>query len=187
MRLGITLLFLLAAALCGETVLGQPPNTSSIDIYKNFVGSWVGWNHFLKDGVDTRELVRIEITETKKRDAIICAYSYGVKGEKGFSHRTRQITLNPAKAEMTSHWSNEDKEQWKAIGLDGFAATGLGTFTVTLKRTEYGTETVYEGLFHLEKDFFRYEWKRSSAGEPSGLFSAFSLMRETPSPPTTNP
>ena len=170
---------------CSTGIFGQMSNMPSVDIYANFVGTWIGTNHFLKDGVDTRELVRVEITETKKHDAIICNYSYGKKGEKGFNHRSHRITLNPLKSEMTSRWDNEDTERLKTSGLDGFAATGLGiftaAFTVASNPMISSSELTSECLFRLDKDSFSYEWRDGHKGQPLVLESVVSLKRETTS------
>jgi hypothetical protein len=184
MRLG-TKIPLLVATFCSTSIFGQMPNTSTVDIYANFVGTWIGTNHFLKDGVDTRHLVRVEITETKKHDAIICNYTYGKKGEKGFDHRSLRITLNPLKSEMTLLWNNEDTNHLKTSGLDSFAATGLGTFTGAFTAASNqmisASETTYEVLFHLEKDSYNYEWRSGRKGQALVLESVFSLKRETTS------
>jgi hypothetical protein len=155
----------------------------TVDIYQNFVGAWEGTDRYFKDGVEIIEALRVEIQETKKKDALKCVYIYGKKGQPGFERTSRRITLHPVKSIMTSEWKNAAPENYRATGLDGFAAKGLGTFTVSTTVPEGDKKNTYVGVFSLYPDRFFYRWEKSEDGKafvPSGIID---LNRV--SPPTS--
>jgi hypothetical protein len=87
---------------------------------------------------------------------------------------------------MTTRWDHGDTTHLKTFGLDGFAATGLGTFTAAYKVSDSGSETTYLGIFRLEKDAYYYEWKSGLTEKPLVTEGIYSLRRDT-SPPPANP
>jgi hypothetical protein len=171
-------LVLLVALCCRVAAFGQAPATLSTDIYANFVGTWVGTDRYLKDGAMITVLLRLEISETKKKDGLQCVYTYGEKGQKGFERSQRRITLNPSDGEMTSQWKRHSTEHYKAKDLDEFAKTGLGTFTSATEVKEDGKTVMYEGVFSLSKDKFFYRWDKSSDGKTFVTNGVFTLERE---------
>src|SRR6185437_10613621 len=101
----------------GTESRSQARTAAPPDIYANFVGVWVGTDHYLKDGAEVTKPLRLTIEETKKKDAMRFMYEYGTKGQKDYSQPRRRITLNPSRAEMTSEWDDSAKDHWKALGL----------------------------------------------------------------------
>lgn len=174
--------FIYCLAACGQSApSGQP------DIYANFVGVWVGTDHYRNDkDQDVTEDLRIEITESKKKDALECLYTYGHKGQKGFERKHRRITLDPTSAKMTSKFDGTDQDAYQTFGLSEFAVSGLGTFRAAKAEMIDGKKVLFLGLFTLDMDKFDYRWESSSDDAKTfAPFGSFSLHRE--SPPSTSP
>jgi hypothetical protein len=68
-----------------------------VDIYAGFVGTWIGTADYPYYGVRIKQDVELECSETKKKDALKCQYSFGHKGEKHFHRAMHTITLDPLK------------------------------------------------------------------------------------------
>jgi hypothetical protein len=142
----------------------------------------VGTDRYLKDGTDVTVTLRLEISETKKKDGLQCSYTYGEKGQKGFERSKRRLTLNPSTGEMTSHWNGHPTEHYEAKGLDEFAATGLGAFTAATNTKEDGKPVLYEGEFRLSQDKFSYKWDKSFDGKTFVRNGTITLEREASIP-----
>jgi len=166
----------------GTESRSQARTAAPPDIYANFVGVWVGTDHYLKDGAEVTKPLRLTIEETKKKDAMRFMYEYGTKGQKDYSQPRRRITLNPSRAEMTSEWDDSAKDHWKALGLDLFAQKNLGLFRAVAADEENGKKVVWVETFDLGKDTFRYVVERSEDGRTFAITKTFVLNREAQPP-----
>ncbi len=155
------------------------PMAAPVDIYAHFVGTWVGTDRYLKDGAEVTEHLRIQITEESKKRRLRLSYTYGEPGQKSTDHLTRFFTLDTLKGEMNLHWSDEPSNKYQATGLDEFARTGYGLFTVTKAIKLNGLPVISRGTFHLDADHFNYGWDESVNGKPFVVISTFKLSRET--------
>ena len=122
-------LIILSCEMSLQCQTSSPP----VDIYAGFVGTWIGTVDYLDNGVHIKQGVVLECSETKKKDALKCQYTYGHKGEKQFRRSMRTITLDPIKGIFTNVWAgglwNADSEDsCQTVGLDTFAKTGKGVF-----------------------------------------------------------
>jgi hypothetical protein len=164
--------------------LGQTPvvdsTKASVDIYANFVGSWVGTSRYAKNGVEAREHIKLEITEETKKRRLRLEYTYGEKGEQGYERQTRFITLNPLKEEMTSIFTGDDRTPaYHTEGLDEFAKTGYGKFIVINQTKDAsGLPTLFRCTYDLGADHFNYDWWQSVDGQTFRLYSVFRFIRE---------
>jgi hypothetical protein len=158
---------------------GQSISTPPTDIYADFVGTWVGVHYFVQDNAVASMKVKIEVTESKKKDHLHFAYTWGEKGRKGFERGSKWLTLKPSRNELDFHWDDDDyysPETYKVTGLDEFAKTGYGSFIAT------GMDDESRYLFKLGPDDFEYEWDKSLNGQPFSSESRFRLSRESPMP-----
>jgi hypothetical protein len=172
--------FISLFTLTCATGLSQTTTTPKADIYANFLGTWVGSDHYLKNNVPVDISLELTITETKKKDAIRCDYTYSKKGQKDYDRTTRFLTLLPATSEMILQWKGEDKDHYKASGLDEFSQAGLGTFTAVTTLMVNGQKTMYRGTFELGKDSFKYQWEKSLDGRDFNVSAIFLLTRVIP-------
>ena len=160
-----------------ESDRAQTPPTTQPDIYANFVGVWVGVDHHSKDGKDATELLRLTITETKKKDGMKWDYLYNT-GEKKEDRYTKHMIFHPAKAEIVMQWDEGDKEHFKAVDLDVLAKNGYRVFYATNTYQQDGKRVTYLVKFDLEADTFRYGWFYSEDGKNFIQDSSFLLKRE---------
>ena len=188
MMLMVRSLFVAIALSVGTAAYSQPALPQSIDVYANFVGNWVGVDHYLKDGneggKEITDLLRIEITEAKKKNRIRMVYTYGEKGQKGYAHYTREVTLDPIGAEMIMEDDPGSSVKYHASGVDQFAKTGYGSFSATHTDNDHERPVASRVVFQLDPDHLNYQWSESVHGQPYFVTSTFKLVRES-SPATT--
>jgi hypothetical protein len=157
------------------------PAAAPVDIYTNFVGTWVGSSRYSKNGAEVTEHIKLEITEEKKQKRLRLDYTYGEKGQQGYDRRTRFITLEPLKEEMTSIFKGDagPPNKYPTEGLDEFAKTGYGNFIVINQTAQVasGRPALFRGTFHLNADHFNYEWIESLDGQRFTLSSVFRLTK----------
>jgi hypothetical protein len=180
----VSLLFLLPG--CVKKIAGQQSTPSQPDIYAGFVGTWVGTSSHFKDRVETTtQSVRLVITENKKKTALKLSYTLGEKGQKNFRHWSHGLVLIPTVKEMIYTYDGEYiDEVYRAVGLDDFAKTGLGTFSVaTMRIRDNGTHIVWVGIFNLDPDHFTYNWDTSTDGKQAERYEMTALKRELASHP----
>jgi hypothetical protein len=186
MRRGVVCLAALVVLTVGSVGLAQAPASGAVatpvDIYAKFVGTWVGSSRFWRDGAEQTEHLKIEITEEKPKHRLRLVYTYGQPGEKGFDHRTRFITLDPAKGEMTSYFVGDTRTKHKplqAVGLAEFAKDGYGNFTMSEESVDPdGRRVASRCTFVLDADVFGYLWAQSVDGGPFAPYSVIKLKRE---------
>jgi hypothetical protein len=160
-----------AVALAQQTAPTQP------DIYANFVGVWIGIDHYLKDGKETTEPLRLTIQETKKKDAMKWEYVYGT-GDQKDDRPTRHVTFHPAKAEIILQWGRDEADHYKAVDLESLAKNGYGAFYAISTNQEDGKKVTHLAKFDLEANTFRYAWFHSEDGKNFSKDSSFLLRRE---------
>jgi hypothetical protein len=150
---------------------------SAPDIYKNFVGTWVGTCCDFSGSKFPVSPVRLVITIEKNGQSMRWDYTYGTKGQKGFESKTRFVTLAPTKGEMILQWKRSDKDTYKTQGLDQFALTGFGRFSGS--ELDPTMRAVDHGIFDLESMSFTYKWLTTSDGKNYTLTGLFKFTRET--------
>ncbi|MBB5316780.1 hypothetical protein [Tunturibacter empetritectus] len=151
----------------------------NLDIYKNFIGRWIGYNETLQNGSLKRVPLELLVTEEKDGKSIRVDYTYGRKGDDGFERQTRYIELRPEKAEMILHWKGEEREKFQTDGLEQFAENGLGKFVAQQKPSGNGQKVIYRATFELQPKTFSYVWERSGDGQKYGITGTFSFTRDT--------
>lgn len=145
------------------------------DLYKNFVGTWVGTCCDFPGSKDPVLPVQIVITVEKNGETMRWEYTYGTKGQKGFDRDTRFVALDPARSVITLQWKHTEKESYRARGLDQFAQTGLGT--ISGANLDPKQRLVYHVIFDLEPASFTYKWLTTSDGKSYTLMGLFKLAR----------
>jgi hypothetical protein len=170
--------------LSGEMSLHCQTSSPPVDIYAGFVGTWIGTGDYPYNGVRIKQDIKLECSETKKKDALKCQYTFGHKGETHFQRVMRTITLDPIKGIYTSVWGGGlwdagYENSYQTVGLDTFAKTGKGVFMAYGYGTKGTPTAVQKGAFGLDKDTFVYRWKTSSDGKTFVDSSTFSFTRAT--------
>jgi len=120
--------------------------------------------------------MQIVITIEKNGQAMRWEYTYGIKGQKGFDRATRFVALAPAKGEITMQWKYQEKQSYKASGLDQFAETAFGTFSGTY--LDKDQRLAYHGIFDLEPTSFTYKWLTTADGKNYRMYGLIKLTRE---------
>jgi hypothetical protein len=166
--------------------ISLPCQTSSapVDIYAGFVGTWIGTADYPYNDVRVKQGVVLECSETKKKDALKCQYTFGHKGEKNFHRAMHTITLDPIKGIYTSVWGGGlwgpgSEDSYQTVGLDIFAKTGKGVFMAYGYGTKGTPAAAYRVAFGLDEHAFVYRWKTSSDGKTFVDYSTFSFTRAT--------
>jgi hypothetical protein len=189
MKRGAGCLVALVLLMVGSVGLGQATapgsgevSTAPIDIYANFVGTWVGTHRFWEDGAERTEPAKIEITEEKEKQRLRLLYVFGQLWARDLNDAVLFITLDPSKGEMTSYFSRHSALPHKpqhAVGLGDFTKTGYGNFTTTDEEVSPdGHRTVSRTTYVLDADVFGYVMSQSVDGKPFATFSVFKLRRE---------
>jgi hypothetical protein len=175
----------LGALFLGSVSFGQAALPASspvaVDIYANFVGTWVGTSRVLREGAELSQPLRIEITETANKQGLRFFFTYGGDGQDGFEHATRVATLDPAKGEMT--WVEMDNPAApdalrRTAGLEKFAQTGLGAFQTSYELGVRGHRLETRCTFVLHRDMFGYVYYQSVDGKPFTTYSVTRLTRQ---------
>lgn len=162
-------------------VHAQPPAAPPIDVYANFLGTWVGTNQHMEKGTAVETAVKLEITETKKNNAMRIDYTYGKQGEHDFGRETRFVTIASDKNIVMLQWKGEEEDPWAAQGLGDFMKTGLGVFTLQRVQGGAGNTTItYRGTFFLQPDTFSYQWEVSTDGKKFEATGIWELKRVLP-------
>jgi hypothetical protein len=159
---------------------------ANMDIYKNFVGHWTGFNEVVQKGAVVRTLLDLVVTEEKNGKLMRLDYTYGKKGEKDFAQSTRYVELRPEKAVMVLRWKGEAKMPFKTDGLEQFAKDGLGKFTAQNELMLSQQKVFDRGTFELQARSFFYKWERSVDGINYTLTSVNLLNRENGATLKTN-
>jgi hypothetical protein len=158
----------------GGILQGQAQRT---DIYSSMVGDWVGYVETAQNAVVKHLPVEIVITELKDKDAVRMDYTYSRPGEQDFETISRFMKLRPLRSEMilrdTGLFAGNTK--YKAIGLDDFARTGLGSFTATGPFGPGGTPGLFS--FELSRDTLSYRWALKRKGSTLVPITALTLHR----------
>ncbi len=152
-----------------------------VDIYANFVGTWVGTSRVLQHGVEVTQPLRVEVTEDAKKQHLRFFYAYGWDAREGFEYVTRVVTLDPSKGQMT--WVETDNPRapdavQHTAGLDAFAKTGFGVFNAGYEFGDQGHQVANRCMYVLNSDLFSYVWYESVDGKPFALYSVTQLTRE---------
>jgi len=175
-RLTLLFVILLASSLPGW---GQNAGAAvaTQDLYRNFIGTWVGRSDGVANGKYLPGTEDLVITEIPKKHSIRLDTVY--KGEKRNSKSTRIMRLDVAKEMMQMHWAGDSGERYETSGLKQFEQTGSGDFTATRSITnEHGKKEMSRVTFHLDSDAFEYKWARSSDGVTYATYSIFSFVRK---------
>jgi len=173
-------LIILSCEMSLHCQTSSPP----VDIYAGFVGTWIGTGEYPnKDGVRTKQDVELECSETKKKDALKCQYTFGHKSDKNFHRAMHTIILDPIKKTYTSEWGGgwwgvDYDRTYQTVGLDTFAKKGKGVLMASANGTK-GTTAVMNIAFGLDEHTFVYRWDTSSDGKTFVNFSTFSFTRTT--------
>jgi hypothetical protein len=133
-----------------------------VDIYAGFVGTWIGSADYPYYGVRIKQEVEVHCSETKKKDALRCQYTYGHKGEKHFHQDMHTITLDPIKGTYTSVWGGGlwdagSNLSYQTVGLDTFAKTGKGVFMAYGYGTKGTPTAVEKGAFGTRRTQVRLQ------------------------------
>ena len=161
----------------GQTAVTTPASVP-VDVYAHFVGTWVGTNEDQFHNAVRSMSVQIKITESKKKDSLKFAYTWGEKEQAGFSHGLKVLILKPSANQVDFHWSDDGPEIYRLAGLDEFSKTGYGTLigTVLLKDGERPT---YDKFFlTLTPDSLEYATGEGADGQPFALRTKFKVHRE---------
>jgi hypothetical protein len=173
-ELALLFFMLLTASLRGWSQDADTAPTTQ-DIYRNFIGTWVGISDGVVNGKHEPATEDLVITELPKKHSIRMDIVY--KDAKGNTKMTRFMSLDPAKEMMEMHFSGDSKEKYKTSGLKQFEQTGLGDFTATSSILDEH-RNMLRVTFHIENDAFEYKWARSSDGLTYTTYSMFSFVRK---------
>ncbi len=178
----------LSVSLLGSTGFGQTPVSARtgvgapVDIYANFVGTWIGTSRVVGDGAERTIPVKVEVTEDANKTHLRFFYTFSEQGEAGFEHVTRVATLDPVRGEMT--WEESDHPEAldalrRTAGLDAFARKGYGEFDASYE-FPYGSHHLTRRCrYVLDPDLFGYVWSESVDGKPFTKYSVTQLTRDT--------
>ena len=174
---------LLGSAGFGQVPVSAPAAVAAkVDIYANFVGTWIGTSHVVGDGAERTTPVKVEVTEDAKKTHLRFFYTFSAEGQTSFEHVTRVATLDPVKGEMT--WEESDHpEALDALrhtaGLAAFARKGYGSFDASYD-FGFGSEHLTRRCrYVLDPDLFGYVWSESVDGRPFTKYSVTQLTRDT--------
>jgi hypothetical protein len=167
-----------------EMSLHCQTSSPPVDIYAGFVGTWIGSADYPYYGVRIKQEVEVHCSETKKKDALKCQYTYGHKGEKQFHRVMHTITLDPIKGIYTSVWGGGlwdagSNLSYQTVGLDTFAKTGKGVFMAYGYGTKGTPQAIEKAAFDLDEHKFVCRWDTSSDGKTFVDYSTFSFTRAT--------
>lgn len=181
----ISLVGLVAVFMSGSVGFGQAASPASspvaVDIYANFVGTWVGTSQVIREGAELSQPLKIEVTETANKRGLRFFFTYGEDGQDGYEHATRVATLDPVKGEMT--WVETDNPKApdalrRADGLEKFAETGLGAFQTDYETGVQGHHLATRCTFVLHREMFGYVYYQSVDGKPYETYSVTRLTRQ---------
>jgi hypothetical protein len=163
------LIAVVVAALFAS-VVGQGESretTPAQDIYRNFLGKWIGSSVVLRNGSYIKTPGEVIISELPEKHLMRLDYTFRRKEKTEVATQTQFVQLDPTKAKMKMHWQgNPREERYKVTGLDTFAETGLGDFTASQPVSDEGsTKNIDRITFHLGRDTLDYEWERTSDGQ----------------------
>jgi len=175
-RLTLLFVILLASSLPGWSQ-NAGAAVATQDIYRNFIGTWVGISDGVANGKHQPATEDLVITEIPKKHSIRLDVVY--KDEKGNTKATRIMRLDAAKEMMVMHWAGDSDDRYETSGLKQFELTGLGDFTATGSTTDKNRKKEMNRVtFHLEREAFEYKWARSSDGVTYTTYSMFSFVRK---------
>ena len=154
----------------------------------HFAGMWVGTNHDYTKVPMVANPVRIEIRDDPKKHELRMDYTYGIKGQRGYDHRVRFLSIEPATSTVEFHWQHRPTERYLAAGLDEVLRTGYGVFTCAGMVYSKYRIVPYRGMFDIEADRFTYSWEKSDDGVTFAKTGEWVLTRESAeTSPTTLP
>lgn len=146
----------------------------------HIAGVWVGTNHdYTKTPMITTAL-RLEIADNPKKSELRLVYTYGIKGQKGYDHSVRFMSIKPATSLIELHWQHEIVGRYKANGLTEVLNAGYGKFTFGGTINTVGTDRIYVCIFHLEPNSLIYLWEKSDDGVTFYKTGDWTLNRESP-------
>lgn len=109
-------------------------------------------------------------------------YTFGRKGQKGYSQASKLLTLVPESETMHSQWTNERLAIFSTSGLREFVQTGYGTFSATEafeRGAPWSKKHVADRLtFDLQPSHLTYRWEVTTNGNTEP-YSEFELDRAT--------
>jgi len=174
-KLCVFSIILFAFLSVGSPVRGQtgtPPVPA--DIYKSFVGTWIGTCCDFPGSKWGLSPVRLTITVDKDGKVMRWDYRYGTKGQKNFEEQSKFVALDPEKEKMTIKW--HERDSYRTVGLGRVAQNGFGQFSANA--FDGVSKTFFEGTYEIEPTKLSYQWGSTPDKKNYTMGGWFLLTRE---------